>query len=236
MAFARDRAAERLLALGLWLALAGTLLSGPAALLVIQLTRPQPSWHGPAVFAESYHPVQQVPFWLGLSLVGGMLTALAALHRLAEPRLKARTALAQLFAAAFGAFIFLNYVIQVTFVPLLVRPFTSEQGALLAALTMSNPTSLAWGLEMWGYGLLGVATWLCAGVLRSESRVSRAAAACFAANGPISVAGAFATAWSRGWLLEPVGLVAFGLWNLLVAVMCALALASLHQLRPLSAS
>jgi hypothetical protein len=127
-------------------------------------------------------------------------------------------------------------VIQVTFVPLLVRPFTGEQGALLAALTMSNPTSLAWGLEMWGYGLLGVATWLCAGVLRSESRASRAAAACFAANGPISIAGAFATAWSRGWLLEPVGLVAFGLWNLLVVVMCALALASLRQLKPLSGS
>ncbi|HYJ09571.1 MAG TPA: hypothetical protein VEX18_11195 [Polyangiaceae bacterium] len=166
-----------------------------------------------------------------MSLVRGLLIALAALHRLAEPRLKARTTLAQLFAAAFAVFIFLNYVIQVAFVPVLVRPFEAEHGALLAALTMSNPTSLTWGLEMWGYGLLGVATWLCADVLRSASRVSRAAAACFVANGPISILGAFATAWSPSWLMKPVGLVAFGLWNLLVVLMCGLALASLHRSR-----
>jgi hypothetical protein len=30
---------------------------------------------------------------------------------------------------------------------------------LIGALTMANPSSLAWGLEMWGYGFLSVGTW-----------------------------------------------------------------------------
>jgi hypothetical protein len=215
-----------MLRFGLVLALLGALLSGPVALLVVELSHPQPSWQGAAAFAASYHPIQQLPFWLGLSLVGGLLTVIAGLHRLAEPPLRAQTGLAQLLAAAFAALIFLNYVVQIAFVPVLTRPFHPENAALVSALTMSNPTSLAWGLEMWGYGLLGVSTWLSAPVLRADAWVARAAAACFVANGPISILGAIATAYSRTWLLTPAGLASFGLWNLLLVVMCGLALAA----------
>lgn len=218
--------AERLLVVGLWLSLAGALFSGPVALAVVGAVHPQPPWQDAAIFAASYHPVQLLPYLLGLLLVSGFLIVVASLHALAAPEHRAHTGIAQLFGAAFGALIFLNYVVQTTLVPVLARPFHAADAALLAALTMTNPGSLAWGLEMWGYGLLGVATWLCAPVLGDRDSCSRIAVSCFKLNGAVSVVGALATVWDRAWLLSPAGLIAFGAWNLLVIVMCGLALAA----------
>ena len=130
------------------------------------------------------------------------------------------TALA--FVAAFGALVFLNYVIQTTFVPSLVHD-PEANGPLLSALTMSNPSSLGWGLEMWGYGLLGVATWLVAPVFQG-SRLERATYFAFVANGPLSIVPAFLTALRPRWVLTASGLLSFALWNLLVVVMSVLSL------------
>jgi hypothetical protein len=218
--------ADRFLVVGLWLSMAGALLSGPLALAVVGAAHPQPPWQDAATFAANYHPVQLLPYLLGLLLVSGFLVVIASLHALAAPEHRVHTGVAQLFAAAFGALIFLNYVLQTTLVPVLARPFHGDDAALLAASTMTNPGSLAWGLEMWGYGLLGVATWLSAPVLGDRDSRSRIAAGCFRLNGAVSVVGALATVWDRGWLLSPAGLIAFGAWNLLVIVMCGLALAA----------
>jgi hypothetical protein len=101
-----ETAAERFLIVGLVLALGASLLSGPVALVIVDAAHSQPPWQGSATFAASYHPVQLLPYLLGLLL------------------------------------------------------------------------------------------------------------------------GAFATTWDRAWLMSPSGLLAFGAWNLLVVVMCLLALAA----------
>jgi len=200
----------------------GALLSGPVAMLVGNATYPPPPWQGPELFVRSYHPVQTLPFFLGFILVSGFIVLVATLHAVARGEQRALTGTALAFVAAFAALVFLNYVLQTTFVPALASGYRAQDGPLLSALTMSNPRSLGWGLEMWGYGLLGVATWLAAPVFQGTP-LERATRWAFVANGPASIVPALLTALDPGWVLTVPGLVSFAVWNLLVVVMSVLA-------------
>jgi hypothetical protein len=203
--------------------LMGALMSGPIALLVVAKTHPQPAWQDARTFVEHYHPMQTLPFLLGFLLVGGFVMLMTSLHTLARAQLRARTQTALVVTAVFAALVLLNYAVQTTFVPALVSSDNATTGELLAALTMTNPKSLGWSLEMWGYAWLGVATWLVAPVF-AGTRVERAARAAFVANGPISVIGAFWTAARPGWVMTRPGMLAFAGWNALVIAMALLAL------------
>lgn len=212
-------------------ALVGAILSGPVAVTVVAVTHPQPPWQGAGTFAASYHPIQLLPYAFGFVLVTGFILVMATLHALAEPRHRALTTTALVLTAAFASFVFLNYVLQTTVVPELARDVTAN-AALVSALSLSNPRSLGWALEMWGYGFLGGATWLVAPVLGRH----RAAEWAFIANGPISILGAVWTVLRPGWELGGAGLVLFAVWNVLVVVMAALAIPAFrdHGLTPLS--
>jgi hypothetical protein len=207
--------------------LAGIVLSGPVSLLLVTL-HPQPAWSGADAFVHAYHPVQAIPYFTGFLLVGGALSLIGALHALAGQELRARSAAALGFAAAFAALIILNYVIQTTFLPALVRGYAPENAALIAALSLANPRALGWAIEMWGYAVLGVATWLVAPVFSGDGRVGRITAALFVANGPVSVAGGVWTAARPGWVMTAAGLALFAAWNLLMLVMVALAIVVLR--------
>jgi len=209
-------------------ALSGTVLSGPIALAVVAATHPQPPWSNADVFAANYHPIQSLPYFFGLLLVGGFVALVASLHELAPRPSRARTGIAAMFAAAFAAMIFANYAVQTTFVPALLSNGVAEDLALAGELTMANSHSLGWALEMWGYAVLGVATWLVAPVFHSF-RFGRATSALFVVNGPLSVLGGVATAITPGWVLTEGGLYAYGLWNLLVIAMLILAMVSLRN-------
>lgn len=119
------------------------------------------------------------------------------------------------------------YAVQTTFVPALVTGSSPEDALLISGLTMANPRSLGWALEMWGYAVLGVATWLVAPVFR-RGALERTTAWLFVANGPVSVLGGFATAASPGWVMTRGGFVAFATWNILVVAMAALAIISMR--------
>jgi hypothetical protein len=131
----------------------GVVLSGPLAMILVQSTHPQPAWAGAQTFAASYHPVQVLPYLGGIVLVSALLMLLASLHAAAEEELTPRTGAALIFGAAFAALICLNYGIQTTFLPVLVQSGDRMNDPLIAALTMVNPTSLAWAIEMWGWGV-----------------------------------------------------------------------------------
>lgn len=220
---ARHAAACRLGASGAMGVLIGLLLSGPVAVALVDASHPQPAWQGARAFAQAYHPVQLLPYLGGIVLVVALVTLMASVHEVASESHRARTGAALVFTAAFAALICFNYVVQTTFVPELARHFDADNGALVAALSMSNPKSLAWGIEMWGWGLLGAATSLVAPVFRATA-LERATALCFAVNGPMSFAGALLTVVRPGWVMTPAGLVAFLIWNLLVTAMATLAL------------
>jgi hypothetical protein len=202
--------------------LLGVVLSGPGALLLLEATHPQPPWTDVETFVKHYHPVQSLPFFLGFLLVGGFVTLLAALHDVARVEERARSAAGLVFGAAFSALVFLNYVLQTTLVPELVRAHDATTASLLGVLTMANPRSLAWALEMWGYGLLGLATWLVAPVFEGGP-LERATARLFIANGPVSIVPALLTALAPGWELTFLGIVGFLAWNVLVIAMAILA-------------
>jgi len=208
------------------IALAGTLLSGPAGLAIVSLTRPQPAWRDAATFVSAYHPIQTVPYWGGLLLVVGFVALFAALHDGHGERFRTRCALA--LSTVFAALILANYAIQTTFVPALVSANNRLSDPTLTALTMANPGSVAWTLEMWGYGILGLATWLAAPAIRGGA-YAHIASLLFAFNGPVSIAAALMTAWRPEWVLTTTGLVAFGGWNLLIIAMLTFTVAAMRS-------
>lgn len=177
---------------GAWLALAGTVLSGPVGLALVALTHPQPPWSGPEAFAAAYHPTQALPYAAGFLLVLGFVALLAGLHAMADRALRGRTAAALALGGAFAAMIVTNYVLQTTVVSTLLAHGGTIELDLAGWLTMGNPQSLGWGLEMWGYALLGLATWGVAPVLAGPGS-AKAARLLFVANGPVSLAGGVLT-------------------------------------------
>jgi hypothetical protein len=215
-------------AFGAALAFIGITLSGPPALALVAVTHPQPPWRDAELFAENYHFIQVVPYLAGLLLVAGFVILIASLHQLAGAQLEPVTACASVFAAVFAALIALNYVVQTSFVPDLARNYRDSAASLVAALSMSNPKSLAWGIEMWGYAFLGVATWLAAPIFR-RTPLERAVAFTFVANGVMGLAGAACTVARPGWVMTAPGVAAFAAWNLLAAAMTALAFVALRR-------
>jgi len=163
-----------------------------------------------------------LPYAGGILLVAALVVLMASMHAVARERDRTVTSAALVFTGVFATFIFFNYVTQTTLLPSLARRYDPANAPIMATFSMSNPTSLAWGIEMWGWGFLGVATWLTSATF-ARSRLERAAALTFAANGPVSVAGALITIARPGWVLTAGGLVAFSLWNALLAGMAILA-------------
>jgi hypothetical protein len=211
-----------------WATLLGILLSGPLAVAVVNLTHPQPSWDGAALFARSYHPIQMLPYAGGIVLVAALVMLVSSLHAVAAREQRVHATGALVLTAAFASFILFNYVVQTTFIPDLARHYDGASAPIIATLSMANPRSLAWGIEMWGWGFLGVATWLVAPVFRG-SALERATRWAFVSNGPLSVVGGLATVAWPGWVLTSAGLVLFAVWNLLLAAMALLALLTFRR-------
>lgn len=226
---AHDR--EALLRVGIcggWLTAAGALVSGPLSFALVEATHPQPPWQGAETFVRSYHPIQTVPFFCGFALLSGFACLIASLHNIAPQRLRARTTTALIFTAAFAAVIAFNYIVQTTFVPGLVADYSHQHDTAITIFSMSCPGSLAWSLEMWGYALLGAATWLVAPVLQA-STLERWTSWLLVANGPLSIGPALLTAWVPGWVLAPAGIASFVLWNGLVIALGILVALSLGK-------
>jgi hypothetical protein len=212
--------------------IAGIFLSGPLAVALVQATHPQPPWGGAELFARSFHPLQLLPYLGGIFLVGGVVVLLAAVHsRAADGETKTWANAGLVFCAAFAALVFANYVLQTTVVPVLAEDPSAANGPLLALLSMANPRSLAWAIEMWGWGLCGVATALVAPAF-GRTRVERLARIAFVANGPVSVLGAVLTVSRPGWPMTVAGLIVFALWNLLLLAMAILALLAFRRVAP----
>ncbi|HET6544596.1 MAG TPA: hypothetical protein VFG46_29125 [Chryseolinea sp.] len=64
---------SNLISIGAMVALVGFVLSGPASFIIIRVVRPQPTWVSSSVFVENYHIIQDIPYYFGFLLIGGML-------------------------------------------------------------------------------------------------------------------------------------------------------------------
>lgn len=200
-----------------WLVAAATLLSGPIGFAVV-LARPQPAWTDAATYAAHWHPLQQAPFWAGFALVGASVLLIARLASLGFDHHRTRALGALAAAAVYAAIITVNYAVQVAYVPAAVR----AGDPVLAYVTMTNPSAPTWVLEMFGYAILGMATFLAAPLVQGAASRRRWIRGLLRANFAISVAGAIATAVRPSWVQTPAGLASFLGWNVLFAAAAVL--------------
>lgn len=210
-----NRSWLRLGILGAGLSVAGIIVSGPVAVAVVQTLHPQPLWVGAANWALHYHPLQSLPYFGGIPLIAGYLLQACAIFGLAREAERPRATIALVLTGVFVTLITLNYVIQTTFIPALATGYQPELDAAIVTFSFSNPTSLSWAIEMWGWGALGVATWLWAGEFR-DTRLEQTTAWLLIANGVVSVAGIVATIAWPGFVFAPAGMWSYAAWNLLV--------------------
>ena len=210
---------SKLISLGALVALLGFIMSGPAAFLIVHLVKPQPVWVSPEVFAANYSMIQDLPFYFGFLLIGGMLMVVAG-HYLNfkedDDEKKFHLLISFGWTVAFFALISFNYICQTTFVHNLALNYKPEYDSAIAIFSMSNPLSFCWANEMWGYAFLGIATMLMAGYYRNKNNFIRVL---LVANGIVSVISAVWTIIDVSWVMTTVGLIAYFVWNVLMIVM-----------------
>jgi len=204
-----------LLALSALAILVGAMLSGPVSTGMVMIIRPQPAWVDPAVFMSHYHWIQAIPFILGFALLFGSCFFVAIASSIASEGLhKTRANLALITASVYATLISFNYIIQVAYVPMLVK---SNQ-PMAGYLTMSNPSSVCWAIEMFGYLFQGIAFWLLSPVFRANKHGSMIQWL-LVVNLILSVGGAVAACIDVAWAMKPFGLIMFVVWNLVLAVL-----------------
>ena len=113
-----------------------------------------------------------------------------------------------------SAFAIANYVAQTTYIPAIVDGYTPELAPIVEAFSMTNPSSLVWSLEMWGYGFMGLGTWLAAAFFNT-TRLERIAKALFILNGVVSVLGAVVISIDLSGVFSIAGLLGYGIWNVI---------------------
>jgi hypothetical protein len=203
------------------LVLVGAMLSGPIAMLIVSAVAPQPEWTSATVFATHFHQIQNLPYLLGYFLLSGFVLFVASCHAIAvgspqNQHLTARTSAALVWTAVYASVVFTNYTLQLGFIPRVLE----FQPPYLSVLTMANPRSFAWFLEIFGYAALGVATWLVAPLFGTakQHRFGRVVRRLLKLNGWVSLLGAVCTALLDGFVFTAAGLASFVAWNVLIAV------------------
>jgi hypothetical protein len=210
---------ERLISVGAIVALSGFILSGPVAFILVKLVRPQPPWVSPAVFAQHYHAVQDVPYYFGFLLIFGLLMISTCYYL----NFKKKDAIGKFmlllglgFAIVFSGLISFNYICQTTFIRNLALSYRSEYDAAISTFSMANTLSLSWAIEMWGYAFLGLSTALSATYYKNRNNFI---ALLMVLNGIVSISSAVLTVVDANWVMTTAGLVGYFGWNVLMILM-----------------
>jgi len=210
---------KEFISLGALISLAGFALSGPIGFLLVHFIQPLPAWTSSLDFIAAYNAWQNIPYFFGFVLVGGMLLLAVAHYRntVGESELnKMHVLLSVVWTTIFATLIFFNYICQTTFIHHLATHYKPGYDTVIATLSMANPHSLSWAIEMWGYAILGVATWLLSAYYRDKSKLIYSL---LIANGVVSVGSAALFIINDAWLLTTVGLMAYAIWNLLMIIL-----------------
>lgn len=213
---------KKMIAIGSVTALMGFILSGPIAFILVNLLNPQPAWTSPEVFAEHYSVIQDLPYYFGFLLIGGMMMVVAGIYldsNEALKKIKFQLLLAFGCTVVFCTLISFNYICQTTFVHNLALHYTPENNFAISSFSMSNPLSFCWANEMWGYGILGIVTILISVYYKERSRMIYAL--CIL-NGVGSLASVAWTIIDVNWVMTSGGLISYFAWNVLMIVLIVL--------------
>ncbi len=210
---------RRFISLGAAVALIGIILSGPISFFLVHFFQPQPEWESTSTFIAHYHALQNLPYYAGLILIGGLLILFAAHYLNAElinGLDKLHILLSVMWCVIFSVMILFNYICQTTIVPNLIKHNNDETQHIIAFLTMANPSSLGWTIEMWGYGILGVACMLLSPFYK---HYNKAIYNLLNTNGILSISGVVFTIYGSEWLLKTPGIIFYFTWNILMIVL-----------------
>jgi hypothetical protein len=212
-----------LISMGSLVALIGFILSGPVAFVIVKAVKPQPVWTSPEVFAENYHLIQDIPYYFGFFLLGGMLMVSAGHYLNFEKHTselkKFHLLVAFAWAIAFFTLISFNYICQTTFVRNLALNYKPAYDSAIETFSMSNQLSLCWAIEMWGYAFLGISTWLAAAYYEDKNKwIQRL----MILNGIVSLGSAVWTIVDVSWVMTITGLVSYFVWNVLMILLMIL--------------
>ena len=209
---------NKLISYGSIVALIGFIMSGPVAFLIVNLVKPQPAWVSASVFAENYSTIQDLPFYFGFLLIGGMLMLVCGhyLNYKGEvSQVKFHLLVSLGWTIVFCTLISFNYICQTTFVHNLALHYKPEYDSAISAFSMSNPLSFCWANEMWGYGFLGIATMLLSGYYKNRNNVIKYL---LITNGIVSLLSAVWIIVDVSWMMTTAGLVSYFIWNILMIV------------------
>jgi hypothetical protein len=195
----------------------GIIFSGLVFPVLSMIICPQPVWKDADLFIKSYNKLQTATFYCGYFLVIGSLLTFLVLMLIAKPGKRRWAYSAMAINIVFTAVVFLNYIIQTTYVPYLAMNNPPEASGILPVFTMANPGSFAWALEMYGWGGIGLSFVFMAFVFGKE-KYEKALRILFLINGFCSVASAVMTSFNMKWLFSGAGLTALVVWNLLVLI------------------
>lgn len=213
---------KKMIAVGSITALVGFILSGPIAFIIVNLLNPQPVWTSPEVFVEHYSVIQDLPYYFGLLLIGGIMMIVAGIYldyNEAIKKIKFQLLLAFGWTVVFCTLISFNYICQTTFVHNMALHYIPENNFAISAFSMSNPLSFCWANEMWGYGILGIVTMLISPYYKESSRMIYWL--CIL-NGVGSLASTAWTIINVNWVMTTAGLIAYFSWNVLMIVLIVL--------------
>ena len=175
------------------------------------LRHPAP-WTDAATWSAGYRWFMAVPPLLGFPLLYGFVLFVAGARRLDEQRGgRVDPVPVLLLTAIYGALVAFNYIANACYVG---QASPSDLGAV-STLSMANPRSLCWAIELFAYGVLGMVTWMVAPTFREE----RTVALLLRTNGVVSVACAAVALFDLTWVQRPVGLAFYAAWNLLIIVL-----------------
>jgi len=208
-------------------ALFGSVIVTVGAAVLVAVSCPQPPWSSLPTFVAAYRPFQSFIFVPSPVLPLSFVVVLAGFHCGAKPEVKAWSASALAVGTVGAAILCINYLIQGVWVPSLVK-----QGSdLVGALVSTNPGSLFWALELFGYGIMGLAMWLAAPLFPGPG-IDRPIRWALVVNGAGSLLAALAAVFDPRWVLGPLGLAAGLFWNLLIIALAGLLF---RRARPLTA-
>ena len=198
----------------------GIFFSGLIFPVLTAVFYPQPVWHDAETFIRSFHWIQTATFFCGYFLITGSLLTFVALYFWVGNDKKTVAFSALVINLIFSGIVFLNYIIQTTYVPYLARNNPPETATVLAVFSMANPGSLAWAFEMYGWGGIGLSFIFMAFVFQN-TKTERTLKMLFLINGISSLVSAVMTSIDMNWIFSSAGFAALIIWNVLVLVIDA---------------
>lgn len=203
--------------LGGILIIIGIILSGPPIVFLTEYFHPQPKWVDVDTFITNFHLLQTLPYWFGFILLIGNVLFIVSVSKLASIRDKIHSTLSIVCVGIYGSLVSINYAIQIAFVPVMV----SDSNQILEIVSMVNPKSICWIIEMFAYAILGIAYWLVSIAFQGKGILS-IIKYLMIFNGIASVLGVLIPIFDPSLLLESESIIGYVLWNVLIVLIMSL--------------